>query len=176
MAPMSPLVMGYLLVLSVGAFLSVPAWAHPTTDSPVGAIIESTVGASAALDTAPSAALSAPPAPAAVPWVAIIVLAIGVIVLRGWPRPTLGVFVSLVLGVLTFENGVHSVHHLDDPASAATCSVATATAQVAGTPVDGAAAESFVQPSYERLVLEPRPGFEAVSLAIRQGRAPPHAV
>jgi hypothetical protein len=120
--------------------------------------------------------LSAPPAPTAVPWFAIVVLAIVAIVLRRWPRPTLGIVVGLILGLLTFENGVHSVHHLDDPGSAATCSVATATAQVAGTPIDGAASESFVPPSYEQIGSDPQPGFEAVSLAIRQGRAPPHTV
>jgi hypothetical protein len=176
MAPMPPLAALFLLTLGFGAFLSAPVWAHPTTDSTVGAIIESTVGASAALGTAPSTALSASAAPTAVPWVAIVVLAVVVIALRRWPRPALGIVVGLVLGLLTFENGVHSVHHLDDPGSAASCSVATAMAQVAGTPIDGAAPDSFVQPSYGRLGPDPQPGFKAVSLAIRQGRAPPRAV
>jgi len=54
-------------------------------------------------------------------------------------RQAVASLLTLTLAVLTFETGVHSVHHLGDDAGAARCSVAAASNHLAGTPEDGPA-------------------------------------
>jgi len=95
------------------------------------------------------------------------------------PRRALVPAIVVILTVFAFENGVHSVHHLnarhhaDDLRSGATCTVAAATAQLAGTPVDGAVDAPFIPAAPERLILQQQLSFDASSLAVHQGRAPP---
>jgi hypothetical protein len=121
-----------------------------------------------------TAAWSAAPAPPAIPWPSLFAVAAVIIVARR-PRRALALAIVLILGLFAFENGVHSVHHINDLQSGAACSVAAATVHVAGTPVDGTTAELLILPSQERLVLQQQPNFEALSLAVHQGRAPPLA-
>ena len=108
-------------------------------------------------------------------------LAATVALIIAWRRPrrALVLAVVLILGLFAFENGVHSVHHLndlrhlDDLRSGATCSVAAATAHLAGTPVDSAPPEYRILTAQERVVLPQQLSFDASSLAAHQGRAPP---
>jgi hypothetical protein len=78
----------------------------------------------------PQLAAPAPPAPATLGLTVVLtlVLALGIVA----PRRTLVTAIVLVLGVLTVETGVHSVHHLTDRQAAADCVVASATAHVHG--------------------------------------------
>jgi hypothetical protein len=106
-----------------------------------------------------------------VPWPAILAAAAALIV--GWRRPrrALALAIVLILALFAFENGVHSVHHLndlrhlDDLRSGLTCHVAAASAHLSGTPVDA------TTPEY--LVVQHQPAVDALSLSAHQGRAPP---
>jgi len=108
-------------------------------------------------------------------------LAAVAVMIVAWRRPrrALALAIVLILGLFAFENGVHSVHHLndlrqvDDLRSATKCPVAAATTHLAGTPVDGATHEHLVLTSPERVVLPQQLGFEASCIAVHQGRAPP---
>jgi hypothetical protein len=108
-----------------------------------------------------------------VPWPVALAAGAALIIAARWPRRALALALTLILGVLAFESGVHSVHHIGDAQSGATCSVATATAQIAGTPGDDVSPAPPILPSEKRVALQQRPNLEAFSLAVHQGRAPP---
>jgi hypothetical protein len=77
------------------------------------------------------------------------------------------------LGLLAFEEGVHSVHHLPDHAGASTCSVAAVSDHA---PVAGAAEAVLERPAplvYERPRAIDPPQVERESIGPRPGRAPP---
>jgi hypothetical protein len=154
-----------LLVLLV-VCTAVPAWAH----GPVG--MTSEAGGIAITPPVSWRAMEAPPeVPGAV---LLIALAVAAAAAR---RPRRALARILVLGALcfAFENGVHAVHHLNDPDQDAKCAIASASAQVAGTLVDGAPTGPVALSSSERLVVEHRPDHEDHSRAAHQGRAPPLA-
>ncbi len=158
------------LILAVVALWGAPASAHPALE------VQAELPTATA---APTAAWSAAPTPPTIPWPAL--LAVAVVSIAAWRRPRRALVLAIVviLAVFAFENGVHSVHHLssvhhsDDLRSGATCTVAAATAQLAGTPVAGAVAAQFIQAAPGRLVLQQLLSFDASSLAVHQGRAPP---
>jgi len=158
-----------LLVLAVAIFWGTPAWAHPALE------------AAAEVPAAPPSTMAWSPAPTppGVPWPALLGAAAALIISWRRPRRALALAVVLILGLFAFENGVHSVHHLndlrhlDDLRSGPTCSVAAATAHLAGTQVDGTTQEHLVLTSQERVVLPQQLSFNASSLAAHQGRAPP---
>jgi hypothetical protein len=114
-----------------------------------------------------------------VPWPAILAAAAALIVAWRRPRRALALAIVLILALFAFENGVHSVHHLndvrhfDDLRSGLTCHVAAASAHLSGTPVDATTPESLVLPAYERVVVQSQPAVDALSLSAHQGRAPP---
>jgi hypothetical protein len=167
MAPVSrSLALVSLLVLGASTAWCASAWAHPA--------VELTIDPPAAVEIPSTAVRSAAPAPPAIPWPGLFAVAAAIIVVRV-PRRALALATVLILGLFAFESGVHSVHHLNNPQSRAACSVAAATVHVAGTPVDGMLPEPVVLPSQEWLVLQQPPNFEALSLAVHQGRAPPLA-
>jgi hypothetical protein len=159
------------LVLVACASWCGPAWAHPA--------IEAAAQAPAPAVAVSTATWSSAPTPPAVPWPAILAAAAALIVARRRPRRALALAIVLILALFAFENGVHSVHHLndlrhlDDLRSGLTCHVAAATAHLSGTPVDATTHESLVLPSYERLVVQHQPAVDALSLSAHQGRAPP---
>ena len=159
------------LVLVACASWCGPAWAHPA--------IEAAAQAPASAVVVPTATWSSAPTPPAVPWPAILAAAAALIVARRRPRRALALAIVLILALFAFENGVHSVHHLndvrhfDDLRSGLTCHVAAASAHLSGTPVDATTHESLVLPSYERLVVQHQPAVDALSLSAHQGRAPP---
>jgi hypothetical protein len=159
---------GILLViaLAVLAGSGVPAWAHTATDTaPIVNVA----------DTSPIALWQASAPAAGVPWtVVILVLALGAISARR-PRRALALTVVLLLAFFAFENGVHSVHHLNDRAAKTTCAVASATTHIAGTATAAASADAIILSSLERLVPDNRPDVVVRSLAAHQGRAPPLA-
>jgi hypothetical protein len=166
-----------LLVLAVCAVRCAPASAHPGLETTVGPSASTPI---VAPPIAPSTmARAAAPTPPVVPWAAMLAAAAALIVAWRRPRRALALAIVLILGLFAFENGVHSVHHLndlrhlDDLRSGAICHVAAATAHVAGTLVDGVTPEHPVLPSRERLVLQHHLSVDALFFAAHQGRAPP---
>jgi hypothetical protein len=161
------------LVLIACASWCGPAWAHPAIEAAAQA------PAPALAEAVPTAAWSSAPTPPAVPWPAILAAAAALIVAWRRPRRALALAIVLILALFAFENGVHSVHHLnevrhlDDLRSGLTCHLAAASAHLSGTPVDATTPEYLVLPSYERLVVQHQPAVDALSLSAHQGRAPP---
>ena len=69
------------------------------------------------------------PMPAAL---GVLALLLGTFVARRRARLAVSALAVLALAILTFENGLHSVHHLGDERGAAQCSVASATTHLVG--------------------------------------------
>ena len=164
------------LVLAASMLWGTPVSAHPTPEVRAALEAQAELPVPSAL---PSSLWSAAPTPPTVPWP--IVLAVAAVSIAAWRRPrrALVLAIVLILGLFAFENGVHSVHHLndvrhlDDLRSGATCTVAAATAQLSGTPVDYAVEAQLIPASPERLVPQQSLSFDASDLAAHQGRAPP---
>jgi len=159
------------LVLTALVSWCAPVWAHPA--------LKAAAPLPAPQAAAPTATWTAAPAPPAVPWPAMLVAAAALSAVWRRPRRALALAIVLILAVFAFENGVHSVHHLnalghhEDLRSGMTCHVAAATAHLAGTPVEATTQESLVLPLHERVVVAPQPAADALSLSAHQGRAPP---
>ena len=159
------------IVLAACVAWSAPAWAHSAFKAAAEAPVPTA--------PAPMAAWTAAAAAPSVPWPAILAAAAALIVAWRRPRRALALAIVLILALFAFENGVHSVHHLndlrhrEDLRSGLTCHVAAATAHLSGTPVDVATHESLVLPSYESVVVPAQPDVDARSLSAHQGRAPP---
>ena len=158
-----------VLLLAASVLWGAPAWSHPA--------LEVAVDVASATPASTLAWSSAPTLPA-VPWPAL--LGAAALVFAWWrPRRALALGIVMILAVLAFENGVHSVHHLnqvrhlDDLRSSSTCPVAAATAHIAGTLVDGAIEERLVPASPEHVAVQTPPRPDASCLAAHQGRAPP---
>jgi len=163
------------IVLAACVAWSAPAWAH----SAVKAAAESPAASVPAPMAAAMAASTAAAAAPSVPWPAILAAAAALIVAWRRPRRALALAIVLILALFAFENGVHSVHHLNDVRhledlrSGLTCHVAAATAHLSGTPVDVATHESLVLPSHESVLVLAQPDVDTRSLSAHQGRAPP---
>ena len=163
-----------VLLLAVSILWSAPAWSHPALD--VATTVATDVPTAASASTM---AWSAASVPSTVPWPAMLGVAAALLLAWRRPRRALALAIIPTLLVLAFENGVHSVHHLnqvrhlDDLRSSSTCPVAAATAHLAGTLVDGAVEQHVVPISPERVVVQPPLRVDASCLAVHQGRAPP---
>jgi len=167
-----------LLLVALGAlaFWCMPASAHapaygeydqpvslPTVESP---IVE-----------APSAAWHAATPPLTLPWLGVAAALVLVIAAARRPRRAFALAIVLILALFAFEDGVHSVHHMNDPTARAACAVAlAASTHVAGPPADGWTAEPLIVVVPEHLVSEKHPSLNSCPLAAHQGRAPPLAV
>jgi len=155
-----------IIVLGVLAGSSLPVRAHTRTDA---------APLATAVETSPISAWQAAAPAVGVPWMVVIaVLALGSIGARR-PRRALTLAIVLLLAFFAFENGVHSVHHLNDRAAKTACAVASATTHLAGTAVGAGSADAIILPSREGLVLDHRSDVAVRSLAAHQGRAPPLA-
>jgi hypothetical protein len=128
---------------------------------------------------APSETLASPvpswtaaPTPVPMPWHVIALLA-GLAALGARrPRRALGLALILLLAVFAFESGVHSVHHLADPARGERCAVAAASQHVSGTEVTAViVAESLPQAPHEVALAAPTTRLQLIGP--EQGRAPP---
>jgi hypothetical protein len=109
--------------------------------------------------------------------VLLLVVALAAASALGASRPRRRVLSVVVLFlVLEFEAGLHAVHHLDDPARAAECATAVATAHLTGSPVDRVTAEPV-----DILALHSVPSEIPTPVAQRPpapyaGRAPPTSI
>jgi hypothetical protein len=172
---MAPMLRGITLIsvlaLAVSVLWAAPASAHPALEIVTGLPPAATPPATMEWSSAPT--------PPAVPWPAMLAIAAVLVITWRRPRRALALAIVLILGVFAFENGLHSVHHLGDPRhlddlrAGSTCSVAAATAHLAGTPVDGTTPQHLVLRAQERVVLPQLLGVEASCLTAHQGRAPP---
>jgi fumarate reductase subunit D len=131
-------------------------------------------GTAAPIETTPTVVtVAAATLPTSSPWLPLVAAAIGLLVALRWPRRAVTAVVVLVLVVFSYEQAIHSVHHLDDRKAAAACAVASASAQLSGTPVDSPAVADLLLP-----LLQLGPPDTAAKAALRpcsahRGRAPP---
>ena len=96
--------------------------------------------------------------PSGVALVAIASILAAALVLRRF-RHVLVIASVLALLVLTFQSGIHSVHHLGDDRGASECAVASAVTHLAATPVDPPSFDMFDGPAIE----EPPVSFASVT-------------
>ena len=80
--------------------------------------------------------IAAAPAAPALPWTAIALLAAVALAGVSRKRRVVAVTLVLVVGLLAFETGVHSVHHLGKADEAAHCTVAWMSSQLSADTVD----------------------------------------
>ena len=118
-------------------------------------------------------ALSAAPDAPAFPWPLFVAALI--LTALGWRRPlrAIALVMVLLLAVLCFEDGLHSVHHLTGQTKAVRCSVATATAHLTATAVDSVATTDVVLPVVPVAIEIVQNDPVARFLCPDQGRAPP---
>jgi len=150
-----------LIVLLVGSV----AWAHNVANVPT----------SDAFATSHPVAVTAPdPAPATIGASGLLLAGLVLGIVLGLARPKrLPAALVIVLMILAFETGLHSTHHLNDPARAADCTVAVLAVHLVGGPLDdlsidliGSPAHRPISPEIETQVPHSRP-------APQEGRAPP---
>jgi hypothetical protein len=133
-----PWIAALLLMALVALGLTVPAHAHvpARADSPSSIVQTADVEAGAPTATAPvrlePTAAAGPESPT-VPWVPLLALVVAASLIRPLrSRRTLVALLVALLAVLTFEGGVHSVHHLGDEDAAAQCAIAWASSNLSG--------------------------------------------
>jgi hypothetical protein len=103
-------------------------------------------------------------------WTLLAVLALGAVAVARHRR-SVALAAAAVLVLITFEVGLHSVHHIGEPGGGK-CVVAHAPAQTGALATDRIACEHPTEPTS---VLAASPGSPAIarSLAPDRGRAPP---
>ena len=116
--------------------------------------------------------VAAAPLPAT-PWAALAAL-VGLSLLVAWrPRAVLTLTLVLVLGVLAFETGLHSTHHLERPDDAARCAVAGASSQLNADLIDVTLDVPRASLVPGRVAALDLPAVAARVVAPDAGRAPP---
>jgi hypothetical protein len=115
---------------------------------------------------------SAAPVPAP-PWAAIALLAVAALAIAWRPRRAVALALVLVVGVLAFETGVHSAHHLGKADEAARCAVAGLATQVNGDLVHTAFDAVPLDVLATGLPASGSPVAVARAIAPDAGRAPP---
>ena len=170
---------GRLLALSfIGALLGAgffagPAEAHLPRFAPVVDVVPEPAAAPDRTPALLDLAWTAAPTPAGVPWYLVVALS-GLAALGARrPRRNLALALVLLLAIFAFENGLHSVHHLNDQDRGESCAVASASQHVAGTEVDGVLAAAAPAPAEPAMVASVRVIRSARSLGPHEGRAPP---
>src|SRR5262249_52148188 len=138
------------------------------------ALVEDFAPVAAPSVTLPAPALSwtAAPMPVPVPWHLVALLVAFAALGARRPRRALGLALILLLAVFAFESGVHSVHHLADPAHGDHCAVAGASQHVSGTEVPAVLVpESLPQAPHDVALAAPTARVQLIGP--EQGRAPP---
>lgn len=166
--PMPALLLVTSLLVTGGAVGSASAHA-PAAPGHAAAVHVGLAAGHAALAAAPWS--GAPGQAAALP-AAVAALAAALIMVRGRRgRPAFVVALALLLALLAFETGLHSVHHLAEPGRP--CVVATASAHVAGTVLEAVTVDVPCAPTgMSALLLAPSPPASRPP-APALGRAPP---
>ena len=160
-----PVFLGALLPLVVLLGLG-QAYAHVPTQVDAVAV---------AIDLSPDVELNLVAAPTVpgLPWPAVLVAAVIVLLAARRPRRALALGLSLIVMVFIFETGVHSVHHLSTRGHADHCVLAAASGHITGVDASlpGDAAPSL-QPSGEIALFVESPAIDH-DVRPDQGRAPP---
>src|SRR5262245_3824116 len=146
-----------------------PGWAHRELSADASTELLATTPDAGVL--APT--LSAAPDLPGLPWPALLcALLAGAL---GWRRPrrAIALAVVLLLAVFAFEEGLHSVHHLNSQTKLVRCSVAAATAHLAATTVDSAAGHDVILPVATHTTESSQTDPVARFICPDQGRAPP---
>jgi hypothetical protein len=120
--------------------------------------------------------LGAAPTPPTLPWYFAATLALVAVAAWRRPRKILALSLALVLGVFSFENALHSVHHGFDAKQQEECAVAAVSAQLSGVQVDGIAVVSSAPPIVGAAATAPPVLTPDRFLSHDQGRAPPSAI
>lgn len=154
-----------------------PSRAHVVDRSVGGTELVQTIEAgaspSAASAPGPVKSATAPGPPLIHAWVSLLALAFAGSLLRlPGSRRAFVVLLVASLAVLTFEGGVHSVHHLGDEDAGARCAVASASSNLTGASANPVELTAPVEVEAAGLL----PGWGRLSphpTRLAQGRAPP---
>jgi hypothetical protein len=123
---------GVLLTL-VLCSLVLPVSAHPGLES--SGMASEPIPVSAG-PTAPLATLTASPAPAGLPGLVCIGAVLVALVTWRGRRRAVALSLMLLLAILAYEDGLHSVHHGPAPQAAHSCPILTVSAHAVGTEVE----------------------------------------
>jgi hypothetical protein len=160
-----PLLVLLVATLVVGAVA--PAMAHQRPEADALPAV-SPVAVPPLIETLTSRA----PGPAP-PWAVIAVAAVVTLAVAWRPRRSLAVALVLVAGILAFETGVHSAHHLGQADEAARCAVAGMATQLNADLVDVTPDAVPITVSGSGIVALASPVVTARLVAPDAGRAPP---
>lgn len=149
-----------------------PSWAHSEHDTPLASAALNS-HADLAPDRLAPPALSVAPDPTALPWPLLVVALFGVLLCRRRARHAVALALVLLLAVLAFEDGLHSVHHLTEHAKPVRCAIAAATAHLSATAVDITVSADVVLPVVAVSVEPGQTDPVARFLCPDQGRSPP---
>jgi hypothetical protein len=167
------LVLGVFGVLLGVGLLAGPAAAHRPPFIPLVDVVPEPVAAPDPTPTPANLAWTAASTPAGIPWPLMAVLAGLTAAGARRPRRKLALALVLLLAVFAFENGVHSVHHLNDQDRGEQCAVASASQHVAGIEAAGVLIAESPAPAEPTVTLGVRVIRSARSLGLHEGRAPP---
>jgi hypothetical protein len=151
---------------------SVPAssWAHPSpTTTPVS------VRPAPAPDAAPSTWTSAQPAAGGTGLLALMSVTLGVVLIprHRSARAVRLLTLALLVVVAGFEGAIHSVHHLDDPASADRCLVAASAEHVSAAGIAGPPIAVSITPALDPAPVAPPTVARGAAPIPVAGRSPP---
>jgi hypothetical protein len=163
----------FLVVLSVVFGVgSAPAsgWAHPSpATSPVVA------RPAPAPDEAPSTWTSQHPAAGSARLLALVSGTLGVVLITRHrrTRPIRLLALALLVVIAGFEGTIHSVHHLDDPADAGRCLVATTAEHVSAAGIASPPIAVSITPVAGRAPIAPPATARSAAPVPVAGRSPP---
>jgi hypothetical protein len=143
------LLASFALAAVAALLLASPVEAHrrvPKVDAPVAQSLPAplpvvspppVVHPSPAVADPTAGAWRAAPASSTSPWVFLAAaVATAGFIARRQPRATVAAALVLLLAVLAFETGVHSVHHLGDPGRGEACAIAATSQHLSGIGVE----------------------------------------
>ena len=175
----------FAVVALAGLLLATPVHAHrgpARGPAPAGAPID-VVPAASEIAPAPLAPAVAPrlawvagPEPVALPWPLLAAVATAAaIAVRRRPRAALALGLVLLVGVLAFESGVHSVHHLGERGHGNPCAVASTSLNLAGLEIEPAVVLSAPAALGLAVALAVPSDPRALPESPHEGRAPPRS-
>ena len=180
----------FALIAAPAVLLAAPAEAHRGALAPRAPLVApaAALGGAAAVAPAPAdrelvATPVAPPdtrswvaAPrhTSIPWALVAAAGLGALVgLVRRPRTAVAVALVLLVGVLAFESGVHSVHHLGDPGRASGCVLASTSLNLSGLEVEPVALDGALAPIGPPVSAAAPLHAHARPESPHEGRAPP---
>ena len=124
----------------------------------------------------PQLAWVAGPEPVALPWPRLAaVAAAAAIAVRRRPRAALALGLVLLVGVLAFESGVHSVHHLGEQGHGNPCAVASTSLNLTGLEIEPAVVLSAPAALGLAVAMAVPSDPRALPESPHEGRAPPRS-